>query len=769
MEKSTLFKLTLSGLLLAGSLRANSVGSSTAKTVAQNFFQSLSSGPPSAGQSYVATLVFTAPSSYQDTALYYIFNFSPDGFVIVSACDAITPILGYSLKGQYHTGQQSPEFSYYMNCDQKHIQYDVEHNNPASVKIKNAWTRYSSPPVTPLSGAGAGISAGAGAKARKNPSPLAVSVAPLLQTTWNQSPYYNELCPGGSVTGCVATAQAQIMKYWAFPAQGMGSYTYNDPPYGNLSANFDTTHFNWAAMPLNLDSDNAEVAILMYECGVAVNMAYSPSGSGANSANFTTYFGYNPNTLNVLYRNASSDAVWMSVLSNELNNRRPVNYMGQGADGGHSWVCDGYDSIENFHMNWGWGGYMDAYYAVQIDSTSDYLNSTFNDGQELIIGIEPPAGVQFSASQVIACSSTTVHFNSTNLTNKDTVTGYQWLFPGGSPPSSGISNPTVSYSTPGIYNVTEIVSGTLGSDTIAMPGYVCVLPSVPNPLPLSEGFQESNFPPAGWFINNPDNYATTWQQTLASNDIGGYQKSSQCMFFNNCDPAFDPAGQRQQIYTPNYDFSAVTNAKLYFDVAYAPYSEQASDTLAVYYSTDCGTTFNLIYLKGGLTLGTAGDSINGTSVNTFDGGCFKPLNKNWRTDTISLSALNGFANVLFSFENRSGFGSNLYIDNVNIPATLTTSVQQIQDNNLIKIYPNPSNGLVTIETAPDNSGSGNSIQPNTLLIQITDMLGRFITDRLPIETAKITLDLSSLAKGVYSIQLTDIQNKVTSRQRLVLE
>src|ERR1035438_6771388 len=163
----------------------------------------------------------------------------------------------------------------------------------------------------------------------------------------------------------------------------MGNYTYNDPPYGNLSANFDTTKFNWAAMPLYLDSNNSQVATLMYECGVAVNMAYSPSGSGANSANFTTYFGYNPNTESVLYRNASSDAVWMSALKNELDNKRPVNYMGQGGSGGHSWVCDGYDAVENFHMNWGWGGYMDAYYAVELDS-SDYLNTTFNAGQELI-------------------------------------------------------------------------------------------------------------------------------------------------------------------------------------------------------------------------------------------------------------------------------------------------------------------------------------------------------------------------------------------------
>ncbi len=228
------------------------------------------------------------------------------------------------------------------------------------------------------------------------------SVSPLLTTTWNQSPYYNDYCPGGSVTGCVATAMAQIMKYWNYPATGTGSYSYSDPPYGTLSFNFDST-INWSVMPNSLSSstptnETDAVAILMYQLGVSVAMEYSPSGSGAYvlqtedpggpcaQYSYVNYFGYNSSTLQGLVQANYTTGSWDSIINVELDNSRPVEYVGFGADGGHTWVVDGYNSSGLYDMNWGWGGLDDGYYALNdLDPSGIPLGSD----NAMLVGIEP--------------------------------------------------------------------------------------------------------------------------------------------------------------------------------------------------------------------------------------------------------------------------------------------------------------------------------------------------------------------------------------------
>ncbi|RMG91157.1 MAG: PKD domain-containing protein, partial [Chloroflexi bacterium] len=112
------------------------------------------------------------------------------------------------------------------------------------------------------------------------------------------------------------------------------------------------------------------------------------------------------------------------------------------------------------------------------------------------------------------------------------------------------------------------------------------------------------------------------------------------------------------LITPAYDFSAVSNAVMTFDVAYARYDNNLSDTLGLYYSTDCGATFHQLWRKGGSQLATAPDNTN----------AFVPTASQWRTETVNLSLLNGEDYVQFAFINFSGWGNNLYLDNINIPA-----------------------------------------------------------------------------------------------------
>ena len=129
------------------------------------------------------------------------------------------------------------------------------------------------------------------------------SVEPMIQTQWNQDCYYNALAPvayGGPCdrcyAGCVACAMSQVMKYWDYPSKGQGSHSYHHSEYGDLSADFGSTTYDWNNMPNSIWSDNDAIATLMYHCGVSVDMNFSPSGSGAQSRDVETamrmYFGY---------------------------------------------------------------------------------------------------------------------------------------------------------------------------------------------------------------------------------------------------------------------------------------------------------------------------------------------------------------------------------------------------------------------------------------------------------------------------------------------
>ncbi len=619
----------------------------------------------------------------------------------------------------------------------------------ATSAVKYKWQSYASAANT------------AGRMSQNNSINQATTVAPLLSTTWAQTTYYNMFCPGGSLTGCVATTMAQIMNYWHYPAKGIGSNTipnFRDPSYGTLSANFGATTYNWSSMPSILSSSSggkqdSAVATLMYDCGVSVNMSYGTSASSAEllladgysfcaQAALVQYFNYDPMTVNGVQRTDFTDSVWISIIKNELDYKRPVAYEGidVSAGAGHAWVCDGYQADSLFHMNWGWNGSYNGYFALSSLNVAGY---NLNSHEGALIGIKPPFGAQFTATPLVACSNVTVQFTDQS-TSTGTINGRKWLFPGGTPSSTTLQNPSVTYSSDGIYDVTEIVNSSTGTDTLVKSAYIVV--QSPAVLPLSEAFQESTFPPQGWYLYNPLNYNYTWQQNTI---VGGYGKSSKCLFFDNCTANQTVYGQRQQIFSPSCNFSGISNPKMWFDVAYAPYSKQESDTLAVYSSIDCGKTFTLLYLKGGMNLGTAGDSISGTSsVNTTAGGCFLPLARNWRTDTVDLKTLAGQNNVMFAFENRSGYGSDLYIDNIAIPnKTISTSVPETTTENGIKLFPNPTN-------------SGNVsliIQNSTIrsqLVAVMDIVGKTIVS-YPLSSNQSTLDIdiSNYPKGIYFVRV----------------
>ncbi|MGH7233864.1 MAG: C10 family peptidase, partial [Candidatus Saccharimonadales bacterium] len=352
-----------------------------------------------------------------------------------------------------------------------------------------------------------------------------------------------------------------------------------------------------------------------------------------------------------------NDSAWLAMIDNELNNKRIIEYAGwDSVYGGHTWVCDGYDTLNNLHMNWGWGGYDNGYFKLDTLKAGGYF---FCKSEEMVIGIEPPpVRASFDATPVSGCPGITVNFTDRSLTSSPLapVTGWKWTFNGGTPSTSNLQNPTIVYSTSGIYPVMLIVTNANGTDTLTKNTLINI--NGINLLPFSQNF-EGAFPPPQWTVNNPWLHASFWSQYTGA---GGYGNSTHCMYFNNCEGGVK--GQYDQVYTPSYSFASVANPYISFDVAYSPYNDLYSDTLAVYYSLDCGNTFTKVYLKGGMQLCTTGGQTVLAGANQNMNGCFVPMSNNWRTDTIKIPAIAGQSSVMFSFENRSGNGSNLYIDNI---------------------------------------------------------------------------------------------------------
>ncbi len=374
-------------------------------------------------------LVFTERSA-EGNPVYYVFNVSNDGFIIVSAEDFTLPILGYSDENEFDK-DNIPVNMYDILADYRtEVQYAQKRGLIADAEI---------------------------IKAREdqlnNVAQYRSSVAPLLGAIkWNQSPYYNDLCPvynsygNRCPVGCVATAMAQIMKYWGYPSRGQGSHSYNSS-YGTLSANFDV-EYDWASMPeAVLTSPNSECAKISYHCAVSVNMGFSPSGSGAYQTEvpnaLVTYFKYR-NTAQNANRSSYSATNWANLVKSELDANRPVQYAGHGTGGGHSFVCDGYNSNGYFHFNWGWGGMSDGYFLLNALNPGSLGtgggSGGFNSYQTIVIGIQPdevapptPLGVPSGlyASNITA-NSATLNWNAVQNATSYTVAfrsaGGEWSY-----------------------------------------------------------------------------------------------------------------------------------------------------------------------------------------------------------------------------------------------------------------------------------------------------------------------------------------------------
>ena len=375
-------------LLPTLSLCAGSVSEAEARQKVQTFLQQR--GKKTSSQRVKLMKKGRRTGAPASSVGYYLFNLGEtDGFVIVSGDDRTTAILGYADSGSIHEDDMPDGLRYLLQGYEEQMA-----NIPDEVE-----------------------------------APLHTSsrapIGPLIKTNWNQGNPYNNLCPmiDGEhvVTGCVATSMAQVMFYHKCPATDCSCAPI--PAYSTNTLNsakeeielaipaLGATSFDWKNMISNYESgDNVvgtaeeqlAVAELMQYCGSSIEMMYGLKNNGGSSAYneaipfaLKTYFGYDGGISHAYRKNYSYEA-WVNLIYNELAANRPVILGGQSMGGGHSFVCDGYDTGDYFHMNWGWGSNGDGYFQLSVLQPRKYgfggrsSLDGFSFGQDVVFGIQPP-------------------------------------------------------------------------------------------------------------------------------------------------------------------------------------------------------------------------------------------------------------------------------------------------------------------------------------------------------------------------------------------
>lgn len=326
------------------------------------------------------------PVYHNDCLVYYVFNLQPEGWALVSATDAVKPLLGYSPTDHYVLDQDIDNNAAWMRSYANDIKKAIDEKD---TPIKD-WDKMDNGATTRAKGS---------------------RVDQLITVTWNQGNPYNKYCPsdanGRAVVGCVAVAMAQAMSVAKYPKRPVGEFSYTHNTYGSIYINYDEEgEYNWENILSGANSKD-DVAKLLYHCGVSVKMDYSPGGSGTQST-------YVPNAMKrnfaysdaVTYHSRSSyEGDWEQLIIDELEEGRAVYYSGHDPikNYGHAFNLDGYDGNSMYHVNWGWGGVNNGYFT--IDGLRDKkMDMDYTAGHGVVIGIRAPR----TAPTDISLTTTTV-------------------------------------------------------------------------------------------------------------------------------------------------------------------------------------------------------------------------------------------------------------------------------------------------------------------------------------------------------------------------
>lgn len=354
----------------------------------------------SSRKNQVQPLTLVHKSEQQGHTHYYVFDYPDGGFAIIGGDAAAREVLGYCDHGSFNPDRIPDGLKFMLDYYDWQIGQAIEQNQQNGNTAPEAAS-----PKTQTAGR--------------------TTIPAMVKTQWGQDEPFNSQLPklgpeyGSFVTGCVATATAQVMKFWNYPTQGIGckaidqEFLLDDDETRTLTftADFGHTTYEWSKMPntyaeYTSQAQKQAVGTLMYHVGVAHNMQYGLYDSRAGAiCGFVleSHFGYDPNAQH-LFRDDYTDGEWENLIYNELRAGRPIIYSGNSGWSGHTFVCDGYDaSLDFFHFNWGWYGDSDGYYpltgvgALQPNSSGiggAGIGKDYTQMQDAWIGIKPASKPQ---------------------------------------------------------------------------------------------------------------------------------------------------------------------------------------------------------------------------------------------------------------------------------------------------------------------------------------------------------------------------------------
>ena len=340
---------------------------------------------------------------------FFVYNIGDHSFVIIAGDDAHRPIIGYSNQSAFDASNIPPALAYYLDgVAECVLQLNQSVATPA-VAAEWASVLEHGRLISRYHGRGTGY---------------------FCQTQWNQDYPYNCCCPedpngsgGHAIVGCLATAMSQLMRFWAYPAQGIGNHCYTHEVYGEICADFGNTTYDWDNMPNVLNSSSSEAeklatGTLCFHCGVTIDMGYGPDGSGGASGPIPgvmrDYFNYS-NAIVQRSRNDHETEEWKTMVREQFDMGWPMYYGGCQDGGCHAFVCDGYDDNDMFHFNLGWGGGSDGWYLIDDAPYTHPADAMFNFVPAEVYNQTPSEPTNFTAVPV-SDTDLKVRLNWTNPT-----------------------------------------------------------------------------------------------------------------------------------------------------------------------------------------------------------------------------------------------------------------------------------------------------------------------------------------------------------------
>ena len=379
--------------------------------------------------------------------LFYIYHLEPEGFVIVSGDDRALPVLGYSFQNEFLMDNMPDNINWLLNSYKEQILQSINLDAIQELDVSLDWDRYLS---------------------NNHSDNDFRNVSPLLDAEFDQSGGWNNTLTAetgfNGPLGCVAISMGQIMHYWGYPEQGEGSNYYYEDDLGNLEADFGQTFYDFDNMAATYATNPSR--LLLYHCGIAVNMDYEYGGSGAQcqgvypSAEYAmeNFFKYGNSIQSVDADNYDNISDFRNVLKNELDLSKPILFSGFSdsyGNGGHAWNIDGYQG-NSLHCNWGWGGYNNGYFSLPS------LNG-FDTWQNALINIIPETYENPLALFEYEVNEMDVFFiDLSEVVNESEIETWSWEFGDGTSESNSNGFAAHTYNNPGDYVVSLSVTNIYG-------------------------------------------------------------------------------------------------------------------------------------------------------------------------------------------------------------------------------------------------------------------------------------------------------------------